>query len=309
MQKIKKLLTFGFTLIMILVVVAACAQTAGENPTSEIPTSEVPAGEMPTNEVPTNEVPTSEIPAESTTITMAGSTTIQPLAEKFAEAYMTDHTNVRIDVQGGGSSVGVKAAGEQTANIGMASREVKESELTEFPGINVFTVARDGIAIIGDPNLSVDNLTIEQIKGIFGGTITNWKEVGGEDANIIVVSREEGSGTRAAFEEMVLGEEVLITETAILQPSNGSIRTTISTTPNSIGYLSFGYLDDSIKPVSVEGVAPTEANASNGTYPIVRPLNLITFGEPTGELKAFVDYMLSEAGQAIVVAEGYLAVK
>lgn len=264
---------------MVLAIVAACGKTNGENP------------------------------SESTTITMTGSTTIQPLAEMFAEAYMTDHANVRIDVQGGGSSVGVKAAGQQTANLGMASRDVKESELAEFPGINVFAVARDGIAIVGNADLSVDNLTIEQLKGIFGGTITNWKELGGEDASIFVVSREEGSGTRAAFEEMVLGNEILITETAILQPSNGSIRTTISTTPNAIGYISFGYLDGTTKPISVEGIAPTEVNVANGSYPIVRPLNLITFGEPTGELKSFVDFMLSEAGQAMIVAEGYLAVK
>lgn len=279
MQYFKKFFTIGFSLFMVLALVAACGGSS-ENAANE-----------------------------STTIIMSGSTTVQPLAEKFTEAYMADHANVRIDVQGGGSSVGVKAAGQQTAQIGMASREIKESEFTEFPGINVFAVARDGIAIIGNPDVTIDNLTIEQIKGIFGGTITNWKEVGGDDANIIVASREEGSGTRTAFEELVLGEEVLMTEKAILQPSNGSIRTTVSTTPHSISYLSFGYLDDTIKTISVEGVAPTEANASNGTYPIVRPLNMIVFGEPTGELKAFVDFMLSDAGQAIVVAEGYIAVK
>ena len=278
MKIIKKFLSTGFVLVLVLALVAACGKTT-------------------------------ESPADSTTITMAGSTTVQPLAEKFAEAYATVNPNVRVDVQGGGSSVGVKAAGQKTADIGMASRDVKESEFTEFPGIQVFVVARDGIAIVANPDVAVDNLTIDQLKGIFGGTITNWKEVGGADANIIVASREEGSGTRAAFEEMVLGEDVLITDKAILQPSNGSIRTTVATTPNSIAYLSFGYLDDTVKTVSVEGVAPTEENAANGTYPIVRPLNLITFGEPTGELKAFMDYMLSDAGQAIVVEEGYLAVK
>lgn len=284
----KKFLSIGFALIMVLALVAACAQAT---------------------ETPAAELPNAEVPAEAVTITMSGSTTVQPLAEKLAEAYMTDHSNVRVDVQGGGSSVGVKAAGQKTTDIGMASRDVKDSEFTEFPGINVFAVARDGIAIVANPDVNVDDLTIDQIKGIFGGTITNWKELGGDDANIIVASREEGSGTRAAFEEMVLGEEVLITENAILQPSNGSIRTTVFTTPYSIAYLSFGYLDDTVKAISVEGVAPTEANASNGTYPVVRPLNMITFGEPSGELKAFIDFMLSDAGQAIVVEEGYLAVK
>ena len=283
MQNFKKFFTIGFTSIMVLALVAACATTT--------PTA------------------TGESAPENVTITMAGSTTVQPLAEILAETYMVDHTNVRIDVQGGGSSVGVKAAGEQTADIGMASREIKDSEFTEFPGINVVILARDGIAIVANPDVNVENLTIEQIKGIFGGTITNWQEVGGDDASIIVASREEGSGTRAAFEEMVLGEDVLITEKAILQPSNGAIRTTISTTPYAIGYLSFGYLDDTVKAISVEGVVPTEANASNGTYPIVRPLNLVTFGEPTGAIKDFIDFVLSDAGQALVVEEGYIAVK
>lgn len=276
----KKLLTLGLSLVLVAALVAACA----------------PAGE-------------GKQEAGSTTVTMVGSTTVQPLAEKFAEAYMAENANMQIDVQGGGSSVGVKAAGQKTADIGMVSREVKESEYAEFPGIEVYVIALDGIAIVAHPGVGVDNLTVEQIRGIFGGTITNWSEVGGADANIIVASREEGSGTRAAFEEMVLGEDVLMTETAILQPSNGSIRTTVSTTPNSIAYLSFGYLDDTVKSISVEGVAPNEQNASNGTYPVVRPLNLITFGEPTGALKEFMDYMLSEAGQAIVVEEGYLTVK
>jgi len=150
---------------------------------------------------------------------------------------------------------------------------------------------------------------IEQVRDIFSGKITNWKDVGGEDQSIILVSREEGSGTRAAFEEMVMGEGVLIAASSILQPSNGSIRTTVSTTPNSIGYLSFGYLDNTVKSISINGVAPTEPNAVNGTYPIVRPLNMLTNGEPTGTVKAFLDFILSEAGQKIVVDDGYISVK
>jgi len=288
MKNFKKFLTLGFALLMVMAMVVSCTKPA----------------------VDTTPTPATEDSADTTTgtITLAGSTTVQPLAEKFAEAYMAEHAGVRIDVQGGGSSVGVKAAGEQTANIGMASRDVKDSEFTDFPEIKVFVIARDGIALVAHEDVAVDDLTIEQIQGIFGGTITNWKEVGGADAGIIVVSREEGSGTRAAFEEMVLGEDVLIADTAILQPSNGSIRTTVSTTPHSIGYLSFGYLDDTVKAVKVEGVAPTEPNAADGSYPVVRPLNMITYGEPTGEVKSFLDFMLSEAGQAIVVEEGYISV-
>lgn len=257
----------------------------------------------------TDGAPTSDPAADTSTVTVAGSTTVQPLAEKLAEAYMTDATGVRIDVQGGGSSVGVKAAGEGTTDIGMASREIKESELTEFPNLKIFVVARYGIAIITHQDVQVNDLTVEQVRDIFSGKITNWKDLGGDDQNIFIVSREEGSGTRDAFEEMVMGEDVLIADSAILQPSNGSIRTTVSTTPYSIGYLSFGYLDETVHTISINGVAPTEINAANGSYLIVRPLNMLTNGEPTGNVKAFLDFILSEAGQKLVVEDGYIAVK
>jgi phosphate transport system substrate-binding protein len=253
--------------------------------------------------------PASDPSADNSTVTVSGSTTVQPLAEKLAEAFMTANTGVRVDVQGGGSSVGVKAAGQGTSNIGMASREIKESEMIEFPNLNVVVIARDGIAIVAHPDTPISGLTVEQVRDIFSGKIANWKDLGGEDQNIIVVSREEGSGTRGAFEEMVMGEDALIAATAILQASNGSIRTTVATTPNSIAYLSFGYLDDTVKSISISGIAPTEPNAADGSYPIVRPLNMLTNGEPAGNVKAFLDFILSEAGQKLVVEDGYIPVK
>jgi phosphate transport system substrate-binding protein len=253
--------------------------------------------------------PAADPSADNATVTLSGSTTVQPLAEKLAEAFMTENTGLRIDVQGGGSSVGVKAAGQATSDIGMASREIKESELAEFPNLKIFVIARDGIAIVAHPDVPVSDLTVEQVRDIFSGKITNWKDLGGDDQNIIVVSREEGSGTRAAFEEMVMGEDALIAASAILQASNGAIRTTVSTTPYSIAYLSFGYLDDTVKSISIDGVAPTEPNAADGSYPIVRPLNMLTNGEPAGMVKAFLDFILSEAGQKLVVEDGYIPVK
>ena len=253
--------------------------------------------------------PVTDPTTDNSTISVSGSTTVQPLAEKLAEAFMTENTSIRIDVQGGGSSVGVKAAGQGTSDIGMASREIKESELAEFPKLNVVVIARDGIAIVANADVTVSDLTVEQVRDIFSGKITNWKDLGGEDQNIIVVSREEGSGTRGAFEELVMGKDALITASAILQPSNGSIRTTVSTTPYSIGYMSFGYLDDTIKAISIGGIAPTEPNAADGSYPIVRPLNMLTNGEPTGAVKAFLDFILSDAGQKLVIEDGYIPVK
>jgi phosphate transport system substrate-binding protein len=239
-------------------------------------------------------------------ITVVGSTTVQPVAEVLAGAFESLNPGVVIDVQGGGSSVGVTSAGQGTADIGNVSRDVKQDELDQFPGLVVHTIARDGIAIVANPDVTVSDLSIEQIRGIFSGGIDNWTQVGGTEGSIVVVSREEGSGTRGAFEELVLGEGVLMTETAILQPSNGAILTTVASTPASVAYLSFGYMNSSVKAISIDGVEPTPENAASGAYPIVRPLNMVTDGEPEGLVRAFIDFIYSADGQAIVEEEGYL---
>jgi phosphate transport system substrate-binding protein len=247
---------------------------------------------------------------------LAGSTTVQPLAEQLAEAFMKLNPGVVIEVQGGGSSVGVTSAGEGTVDIGNTSREIKSSELEQFPNLKVFTIAYDGIAIVTHPDTKLDTLSIEQVRNIFAGEITNFSQVGGPNAPIIVVSREEGSGTRAAFEELVMqykdaaGEtqKKVIFERALLQQSNGQVRTAVSTTPNSIAYLSFGFLDNTIRGVPIGGVEPSVANVKNGSYTIFRPLNMLTNGAPSKLAQAFLDYILSDDGQAIV-AEKYLTVK
>jgi len=306
---------------VIALLVAGCggAATPTVAPAQSLAPTQEQAAEQPTAAPqPTQAEPTSApdptkgeatTAPETASISVAGSTTVQPLAELFAEAFMAQHPEVDITVQGGGSGVGVKSIGEGTVDIGMASREIKQEELDTYTDMKVFVIARDGIAAVVHPEVAVDDLTVEQIRGIFAGEIANWSELGGPDKAILVVSREEGSGTRAAFEEMVMGEEAKIVGTAILQPSNGAVRTTVATTPDSIGFLSFGYLDESVKALKVNGVEPNEANAANGSYPVVRPLNMMTKGEPTGAVKAWLDYILSEEGQAIVADEGYLAVK
>lgn len=286
------------------VVILAAALLTGCNPVS--PAATAPAATTaPEAATAAPEAATDDLSGE---ITIAGSTTVQPLAELFAEKFMTTHPNVRIAVQGGGSSTGVKSAGDGTVNIGAASREIKDDELTTFPDLNVIVIARDGIAIVANADVTVDDLTIDQVRDIFSGAITNWNEVGGDDSAIVVISREEGSGTRAAFEEMVMGKDVLITDQAILQPSNGAIRSTVASTPSSVSFLSFGYLDDSVKTIAISGVQPTEEAAADGSYSIVRPLNMLTNGEPTGLTKAFLDYILSAEGQDLVAEEGYLRV-
>jgi len=308
----RKLFHFIAALTLLSVFLVACGQaTTIEEPAVEEPAAQeaVPA-EAEEEAAPVEEV------SLSGQIQLAGSTTVQPLAEELAEAFMAMYPDVTIEVQGGGSSVGVTSAGEGTVDIGNASRAVKDSELETFPELQVYTIAYDGIAIVTNPELEIPSLSYEQVRGIFGGEITNFSEVGGPDAPITVVSREEGSGTRAAFEELVMaykddnGEEQAtpISEQALLQQSNGQIRTTVATTPNSIGYLSFGFLDESIKGVDIDGVSPEVANVKNGTYQIFRPLNMLTNGEPGELAKAFLDYILSADGQAIV-SEEYITVQ
>lgn len=241
-------------------------------------------------------------------ITVVGSTTVQPVAEVLAGAYEALHPGCVITVQGGGSSVGVTSAGEGTADIGSVSRDIAVDEFDQYPGLVVHAIARDGIAVVADPGVPVEGLTLDQVRGIFSGSISNWSSVGGPDMPIVVVSREEGSGTRGAFEELMLGDGVQITAAAILQASNGAILTTVSGTPGAIGYLSFGYLDPTVKALSVDGVAPTPENAANGSYTAVRPLNLVTSGDPDGLARAWIDFIYSADGQAIVVEQGYLGV-
>ncbi|MBN1863045.1 MAG: phosphate ABC transporter substrate-binding protein [Dehalococcoidales bacterium] len=236
-------------------------------------------------------------------ITEAGSTTVQPIAERFADVFTQMYPKVTVTIQGGGSSVGVKSASDGTVDIGAASRELKADE----PALVKHLLCRDGIALATHPSNTVTGLTKDEVRRIFAGEITNWSQVGGPNENIIVVAREEGSGTRTAFEELVM-DETLITNTAILQPSNGAVRTTVSITPTAIGFLSFGYLDGSVSSLAVDGVLGTIENAKNGSYPIVRPLYFLTKEAPSGLVKEFIDFCLSAEGQSIVEDEGYISV-
>jgi len=242
------------------------------------------------------------------TLSIAGSTSVQPLAETLAEAYMAQTPDVMVDVQGGGSSVGVTSAGEGTADIGNASRNIKDEEFMQFPDLQVFTIAYDGIAVVVNPSVELEGLSVEQVRDIFAGTITNFSEVGGSDVFITVVSREEGSGTRGAFEELVMGEEALITETAILQQSNGAVRTAVAATDTAIGYLSFGYVDEGVTAVPIDGVEATVENVIDGTYILFRPFNMVTNGGPGELAQGFLDFVLSADGQSIVEDQGFIRV-
>ena len=260
--------------------------------------------------------PDSENGTEVTgTVVTAGSTSVQPLSEELAAVFMDTSPGISVEVQGGGSGQGIKAIQEKIADFGALSRNVKDEEKASVT--QEYVIAKDGVAIIVNQESGVENLTIEQIKKIYTGVITNWSEVGGEDAPVVVVSREEGSGTRGAFTEITkvmekneAGEEIdNTTRDALVQGSTGAVMQTVATTPNTIGYVSLGSLSDSVKAVKVEGVAPTEDTVLSGEYKISRPFLYVTGGELSGAAQLYIDFVMSEEGQAIVEESGFIPVQ
>ncbi|MFZ5965832.1 MAG: phosphate ABC transporter substrate-binding protein [Bacillota bacterium] len=290
----KKILSIALVLMLALTMLAGCGQK-----------TEAPA--------PAEEPQQQEEAALSGKIVIAGSTSVQPLSEELAAAFSEKYPEVSIEVQGGGSSVGVKSAIDKIVDIGAASRELKESE--KSAGLAEYVIAKDGIAVVVNPANKVEDLTMEQIKKIFIGEITNWKEVGGEDKPITVVSREQGSGTRGAFIEITKVEDKdangenkdFTTDKALTQPSTGAVKQTVANTPDAIGYISMGAMDDTVKPIKVEGVEPSEENAKAGSYLISRPFLYLTNGEESELVKAYIDFVMNEGQE--VVKEEFISVK
>ncbi|HIH28009.1 MAG TPA: phosphate ABC transporter substrate-binding protein [Methanoregulaceae archaeon] len=245
------------------------------------------------------------------TLKITGSTTVLPVAQAAADAFMKDHLNANIQVTGGGSSVGVQAVGEGIAEIGMSSRDLKPEERAKYRDLVDVTIANDGIAIIVHPSNMVRSLTMAQLKEIYAGNTTNWKDVGGPDMTIVVVGRDSASGTREFFSESVMKKQDF-TPTQLEKNSNGAVKQTIAQTPGAIGYVGLGYIDADIRPVPINVnnalVEPTIANVVAKMYPIARPLIMITNGAPEGLAKTYLDYLLSPAGQAIVAEEGFVPI-
>ncbi|MDD4775555.1 MAG: phosphate ABC transporter substrate-binding protein [Syntrophomonas sp.] len=257
-----------------------------------------------TTETPT---PGQNTPAAlSGSLTIAGSTSVQPFSEVLAEEFMAKNKGVQINVQGGGSSVGIEAAVTGAAQIGASSRAVKAEETAK--GLTATTIALDGIAVVVNPANTLTGLTTEQVMNIYLGNIKNWNEVGGPDAVITVVTREEGSGTRDAFSEIVLAKKDII-KTAIVQNSTGAVRTTVAGDKNAIGYVSLSSLNQEVKALDINGAAANEANVKAGTYKIQRPFIYVTKGAPSGLAQAFIDYVLSPEGQQLIVEEGAFSIK
>ena len=241
---------------------------------------------------------------ERADLTLAGSTSIQPFADKWAEVFMQTHPDYGVNVQGGGSSAGIQACKSGACQIGMSSRELKgdEQDLVEI------VVARDGLAIIVHPSNPVRGVKVAEVKQIFAGDLRNWNYLGGADKAITVVTREEGSGTRGAFQELVMGK-TRIFRGAITEDSNGTVREIIAHDPAAIGFISLGLVNEQVRALDLDGAAATDENIENGRYKLVRPFLFVSRGEPAGLAKEFVDFVLSAEGQALVKKEGLLPVR
>ncbi|MEW6618995.1 MAG: phosphate ABC transporter substrate-binding protein [bacterium] len=239
------------------------------------------------------------------TINIAGSTAFQPFAEKLAEEYMAGKNDVRINVQGGGSAVGIQSAQSGVAQIGMADMVTLPKEAQ---GLNTVVVAKDAVVLIVHPNNKIANLTPLQIQQIFSGQVKKWKEVGGEDKPITVISREEGSGTRVSFEELLLAG-TKVSAGALIQDSSGAVRTMVENDPNSISYLTYGLVTDRVKSLKIDGVSPTLQNIKKGRYKIIRPIFLLTKGPAEGKIGEFIEFILSEQGQQLISDYGLIPVK
>jgi len=235
-------------------------------------------------------------PASGYTIEVGGSTSVTPLMELLAAEYSKVKTNIKVNINGTGSGDGINNAGV-LYQIGMSSRELTPAE--QGKGLKETIIAIDGIAVIVNKNNAVNNLTIEQIRNIYTGAVTNWRQVGGKNAPIAVVSREEGSGTRGAFEELAGFQGKLLAKANQLT-STGAILANVAQNPNAIGYISLGSLNDTIKAVSVGGAAATNANVLNGTYKIARPFIVLTGKNVHAESAAFIKWILEADGQKVV---------
>ena len=248
-------------------------------------------------------------------IVVDGSTTVLPFAQAGVEQYMKQNPGVKFSVSGTGTGNGFKSLADGSAQIADASRFIKDSELKSCMDKKVypvpFAVALDCIVPIVHPSNKVKSLTIEQLKDIYSGKTTNWKEVGGADARIVVVGRDSSSGTNGTWQEMVMdkGGKTRVTPKAQIVASSGAMMTTVSQNKNAIGYDGMGYVSKSVKSVLVNGTAASAAGARSGKYPLSRYLYMFTNSWPDGDVLDFINFMLSRAGQKIVASTGFVTLQ
>jgi phosphate transport system substrate-binding protein len=248
-------------------------------------------------------------PASADSVVIKGSTTVLPIAQATLEAFMKANPGTKISLSGGGSGDGIKALIDGGTDIATSSRQIKpaEVELATAKGVNPVEtrVAIDAIVPIVHPGNPVNDLSLDQLSQIYQGKITNWTEVGGRDLQIVAISRDSSSGTFEAWGELIL-KGAKVTPRAQLQASNGAIVQAVSKNRYALGYIGLGYLDKSVKALSVNGIRASEKTASTKAYPVSRGLYMFTNGEPKGETARYIRFVLSPAGQALVKREGFV---
>ena len=256
-------------------------------------------------------MPVPTIHAAGSEITIKGSTTILPVAQVASEVFMEKNPSIKISVQGGGSGVGIASLLDKTTDIATSSRKIKTEEIEKgkASGIipNEIAIALDGIAVIVHPTNSVKALTKAQIKDIYTGKLSNWSEVGGKDAKIVIVNRDTSSGTYEAFEILALNKEKVRPD-ALTTASNQAVAQTVAQTPGAIGYVGHGYLTPKVKAVTVDKIECTKQTIQSEKYPLSRYLYVYTNGKPTGNVQKFINFILSKEGQKLVEDEGFVDV-
>jgi phosphate transport system substrate-binding protein len=246
-------------------------------------------------------------------IVIDGSTTVGPIAKAFAEYYMSIEKDVNITVSESGSGNGAKSLLNGVCDIADMSRFMKNEEFKAAVAKGVIptfhVVALDGLPILVHPSNPVENLTIEQVRDIYLGKITNWKQVGGPDKKIVMISRDTNSGTYETFEQIVM-KKANIAEGCEYVGSNGAVRSRVQSTPAAVGYAGLGFVDRTVKALSINGIYPTRKTVSSGKYPIARPLFMVTNGYPKmgSQVYQFVTLHLTKKGQEIVERIGFVPV-
>ncbi len=245
-------------------------------------------------------------------INIAGSTTVLPIVQAAAETYCDKNPTIDISVRGGGSGVGIKSALEKSVDIGSSSRKINEREkqiLQKDSGSIIETaIARDAISLVVNVNNSVNQLSIGQLKDIFSGKIVNWSQLGGENLDIVVISRDVSSGSFEVFNEVVLDNSKVV-KGAMMLNSNNAVSTNVGYTPGAIGYVGLGFLHRNLNVVAIDGVFPSKQNVHNNSYTLSRYLYMYTSDTPRQLALNFIDFILSKPGQEIVEEQGYVRVK
>lgn len=237
-------------------------------------------------------------------VQIAGSTSVQPVAEALADAYMEKHPNVRINVQGGGSSLGISSVSQGITEIGTSSRELTPQEKE---GLTEYEIGKEGIVIAVNNNNNITALSKDQVKGIFSGAITNWNQVGGSNTQIHVVTREEGSGTRSSFENLIM-DGTDIRPDAVVQSSTESVKQVVAQDPGAIGFVSLAHMSSDVTAVKIDGISPSTQTVASGSYKLQTAFLFVVKGEPQGTVKDFIDFTLSPEGQDIVKGQNIVPV-